>query len=367
MRLLLALAALALLPGAQACSIAAVSFTSADLGDDIVVTHLNQDGVTIDLATGKQTTLTEDFFPAGRISDDGRHIVYKAQRGLGADCSGDVYVRAVGSSFEKEGIRDFDIAGGLLAVAWDDRIDVYGLGTWKRIATYQHSVPAGPFGHPGSLTIAVHPDGRVAAATNDEVVVHGTNARHGFGAVRALDWFGDDLVMAVAQDPGVTFQIARGTQYIAVDVPSDDWGETNIAAGKDLYLQYGNTVLHVDGETTRRLVVPSGHAIGSVAADDDGAVLMVLAGQAHGEPLGIQRLDGRNAGTWHMREGNDWVVDEGPAWRWTSGPVADVAEQPRDDVEDAPAPLAILPLLLAFLARRRGVVGFDHNIVEGPK
>ncbi len=361
MRRIVLLVLLSLIPAGQACSLASQDFTWADLGDNVLVTHLNQDGVRIDLDTGRQSVISQDFFPRHSVDDDGRWIALQGQVGLGADCSGDVYFRIDGTPLDEDGVDAHDVGSKHVAVLKGTSLAVYRLGTWVQTATYVHPVASNGFGGSEPRTIAVADDGRVAATTPDKVMVYGPKTlRYDIADARAVDWFGDDLVIATSQGQGATFHIMHADGTSRFEIDSDEWGQVQIAAGKDLYVAYRNTVLHIDGQQAKRLQL-SGFDMGGIAADDDGAVVLLLEDTEHGwgDAKAIQRLDGRQA-TGHLVQRNGaWQAVQGPTLSWGNGPAitttGDVPGQDPGAGEDAPAPavgIAILGLAGIVAARR---------------
>lgn len=346
-----------LVPATQACSIAYQEFSQGDLGGDTVVTNLGQDVVAIDLGTGQMKTLDEGFFPHVRIDDGGDWIYIAGQDGLGADCSGDKYLKILRGAQTQEaaGVQAFDI-DSKAAFIRGNTVTVAALGS-KTGSSF--SIPAAPqdgFSTPPRF-IALD-DSHVAVSSGDRISVYSHSGIRQWtldvGGPARLDWHDGRLIAAVADGQHSTFWIATKDAQTKLTLETERYAMPQIAAGKHLYLKHGDKVAWVQGESVRMLVVPDDVHIGAIAADDRRAVLLVVEGDNDfpGDAKGIQVV-GSTFGKWYRPAAGVWLEGNGPAFAWTAGPALQGSQGAPDAGQDSPGVLPLLPLGLAGLLGRR--------------
>ncbi len=388
---LIALTIVALLvaaPSADACSLFYRSFWLGDLDGDNLVTAIGQDAVWIDLATGTQHTIAEDFFPELRA--EGGLVFHAGQQGLGADCSGTPYFEVEDASgnvvYERGQVEAHDVDDGLLAVLHGTTVEIIDTVTWETLHTINYPRGDGGtdmFGNPSGLAVSIALDaanqrfaatdaaGELLVITFDEVLV----ARYDLGADAqpVIAWHGEQLVFGAAEGSAATFtvftSVPQGDRFTVHLADTGYYAEPHIAAGSMLLVQHADRVVRIDGVDTYELSIPSGHAVGAIAADGNAGVLLVTEEESNGggSALGIQSLDGDGFGMYRAGMDGAWLPAATPGFAWGAGPPIAMEDGgappgPGGDGTDGgdgssevttPAPAALLALGALLLVRRR--------------
>ncbi len=374
MRTLL-LGLLFILPGAQACSIAYQEFDQGALDGDTIAATLGQDVVRIDLATGRQLTIDEGYFPG--VAANAGHLFVAGQETLGADCSGDGYLQVHDASaaivWEGSTVDAFDADGGLFAFVTGNEITVMETGTWAVTKTLHYprgTVEPGPFGDPGPTRV-----GMVLDATNERLAVtdaahrvlvigfdETVHARHTLDVQQppALAWHDGTLFVGMGDSRSSTFQPLGSDERWKIQLePETGHAFPQISSGDGLWLHHGNDVVRIADGEAKRLVVPEGYHIGTVAGDAITTALLVQEATEYGggNAVGIQRFANDAFGAWHERDENRWMPGNAAGFAWAEGPSLEAPDEtPPPDNGDTevvtPAPLLLAAGAL-LLARRR--------------
>lgn len=360
MRLLILMGLLCLLPAAQACSIATTDFDDVALDGDTLLTDLAEDAVRIDLTSGEQTLLAEDYFPRFAAAHGWHYVA--GQTTLDADCSGDGYLRASQGTRSNEGpaVQALD-AHEKVAILRDHTVHILDPGQVDGGQTF--SVPPADTMFPTTWRDIAIRD-RVAVTLGAEIHVHtlagATVDTWDLGSQATLAWWGDTLVAATTDGQTSTFHLRDvGTLVLT----SQAYAPPRIAAGTDLYLQQGEHIIRYDGDTTHRLVYPVDLVPVHVAADGDAAVILFRhSGPPDSDAAGILRLADAAPTAWLARDGAAWRHGAVPDFTWDAGPAMDLEAggetagggegRPQDTERGIPAPVAPVAVLLAAVLRR---------------
>lgn len=355
MRLLIAALLIVAVP-TQACSIFYEEFSQADVDGSDVLVNLGQDTVHIDLATGEQTTLVEQYFP--RVGFAGLPIV-GYQEGLGADCSGTQYVASfiAGEEEDREVWAEaFDVDANRVALVVDNDVIIRTAATWQEVARFEYprGNPEGPFGGRGFTPVIASDGDRIAVSDAEANILvynlqgdllHSIDAPGDNSII--MDWHQGQLVVgardADATDFWVFEDLATGAARV-MRLETGNYGNAAIAAGDKLWLQHGDLVVEAD-DTPRQLIVPAGLNVGTIAAD--GKLALFLRDAENAESI--------HYGQWYERDAGRWSATSGAAPQWEAGPVwaSTTVDTDSPKLAESPAPSLLLIAAGALLLARR--------------
>lgn len=385
---LLAAVMLALAAPASACSLAYSEFGAIGISSGTVVSERGISVVTIDLATGRESELRDDYMARFQVTDDGEWLLLRAQVGLGADCSGDEYFEVLDADTLEvvdtlEPGVNFDSAGTQLIQAMDR-----DAGTWNRLELglwnthTRHTVSA----EVATYHFAAHPtEARVAAPNEDRtglfvVDLDGpTAALSGWSDHEYVDevhpefsFDGDRLLAYVTGwDPAAPgdpdewagiwlwtdpFDGAPRHWELDRDLDRYTWSDMPVAA-TDL----GFAVAHEDrvwliasDGSARYVTLPAGMLASAVAKDGRGAIVAVTEDR-DGDPeaAAVLRIDaaGRPSEWYRPVVDGLWMQQEVPSSVQTvSGPDGVVGEgaPPEENPMPFPPTLVLVGVLLAL-------------------